>query len=379
MKEVANLAKISKILQALFENRTLSGKEEKWNGWIKQKSDSVAGFFKMLIDVKPIEDELQVDRYTELYSKQQPIIIIRLKEMTDIHELIKENLSQVTGDSDDPITQIIKELGDVPQISGVSTTDTQLTLKNRFGSRFEQELSDLAELFDVTKELIIRVFRITPIDQSPSPNLIDILEFAEEYAVENNNSKLEQNAKEARNNVIKLKNASFITAEDNYEAFLKSVAAELANRALRREQQQKEVIKLRTALRELQNHHKFVTQRITDMEQYLESCRKKLAAKLKTKSKPSKFSYKQLLKEGVIAESDVPEQLQSKTSFLISMVTLGVFQIEAKVPAFHPITMKLELEDLLQKKDNGESKLELDKVTLNVTPTIMLMNKHFLR
>jgi len=363
-----------------LENRLLSGKDEKFNGWIKHKTETVTEFFKMLIDVKPPEDELQVDRYTELYSKQQPIIIIRLKEISDVHDLIKENLTQVAPEADDPITQIIKELGpEVPQISVHSTTDTQLTLKNRFGSRFEQELSDLAELFDATKELIIRVFRITPVDQASSPNLLDVLEFAQEYAKQNNNKKLEKNAAEAHANVIKLEKSSFINAEDNYEAFLKTVAAELSNRAVRREQQQKEVIKLRTALKELQNHHKFVKQRITDMEQYLESCRKKLAAKIKNKDKPTKFSYKQLLKEDVIAESEVPESLQSSTKFLISMITLGVFQIEARIPPSIVVTMKLDLEDLLQKKDNGDSKLELDKVTLNVTPTILLMNKHFLR
>jgi len=161
--------------------------------------------------------------------------------------------------------------------------------------------------------------------------------------------------------------------------FLKTVAAEISNKALKREQQQKEITKLKTALRELQNHHKFVKQRIADMELYLESCRSKQASNIKNKDKATKFSYKQLLKEGVIAESEVPENLQSKTSFLISMVRLGVFQIEAKVPPAFNYSMKLELEELLEKKDNGEPYMELEKVTLNVHPTIILMNKYFLR
>jgi len=122
-----------------------------------------------------------------------------------------------------------------------------------------------------------------------------------------------------------------------------------------------------------------VKQRISDMEQYLESCRKKLASRIKNRDKPTKFSYKHLVKEGVIAESEVPDHFQSKTTFLISMISLGVFQIEAKIPPNITVIIKLELEDLLEKKDNGESKYELDRVTLNVHPTIILMNKHFLR
>jgi len=61
------------------------------------------------------------------------------------------------------------------------------------------------------------------------------------------------------------------------------------------------------------------------------------------------------------------------------MPELGVFQIEAKISKISAGTMKLQLEDLLSKKDNGETRLELEKVTLNVTPTVILMNKYFLR
>jgi len=62
------------------------------------------------------------------------------------------------------------------------------------------------------------------------------------------------------------------------------------------------------------------------------------------------------------------------------MPELGQFQIEAKIFGMAaPVKMKLQLEDLLEKKDSGETKLELDQVTLNVVPTIILMNKHFLR
>jgi len=48
-------------------------------------------------------------------------------------------------------------------------------------------------------------------------------------------------------------------------------------------------MKLKTALREIKNHHKFVTDRIGDMERYLESCREKLKNKKKTKQTPQIF------------------------------------------------------------------------------------------
>jgi len=381
---IKNLQVISKVLQALFGLRTLPKDNEtnnKYNKWIKSKTRDVLEFFKNVIDVSPPEDELQVDRYTELYSKQDPIIIIRLREIVEMHGLVKEHIDTIVGDDkdqEDPLRTIIKELGEIPEVSENSTTDTELILKNRFGSRFEQELSDYAELFDITKELIIKVFRITPVDQSPSPILPDILEFAQTYAKENENSKLATNAAEARENVLKLEKVGFISSDDNYGQFIKSIAAEISNRAVRREQQQKEIIKLKTALREIKNHHKFVTDRIGDMERYLESCREKLKNK-KKQNKPLKFSYKQLTKEGVIAYSDVLETQRGTMNFYISMPEVGVFKIEAKVAKVAIRTMKLELEELLAKKDAGENTKDLDNVTLNVIPTVNFMNKHFLR
>jgi len=128
-----------------------------------------------------------------------------------------------------------------------------------------------------------------------------------------------------------------------------------------------------------------VKSRIGDLERYLDSCREKLREGIHTKkqTKPNKFSYKKLAKEGVIYESDVPEANKGQTYFYISMPELGVFQIEAKIAGISVPggTIKLFLEELLDKKDNGETKLELKSVnvTLNVTPTVLLMNKHFLR
>jgi len=61
------------------------------------------------------------------------------------------------------------------------------------------------------------------------------------------------------------------------------------------------------------------------------------------------------------------------------MPEVGVFKIEAKVAKVAIRTMKLELEELLAKKDAGENTKDLDNVTLNVIPTVNFMNKHFLR
>jgi len=333
--------------------------KKKYNSWIKQKTKDVIVFCNKLIDVKPPEDELQVDRYTELYSKQQPVIIIQLREIVDMHELIKQHIDHIVGndsESEDPLRTVIKQLGDeIPKISENSTADAQLTLSTRFVNR-EEQVNDNTQLYDITKELIIRIFRNIPMDQLPTNSLPDILDYVKNYAKNNKNKKLKENAIDALNNVKVLESAGLISSEDNYDSFFKAVSAELSNRELRKEQQQKEIIKLKNALHEIENHHKFVKDRIESLERYLVSCRQNLTKRIKNNKTKREFKYKQLVKDGVIEEVDSDEY--EKTKFVISMPEkIGVFQIEAKI--LSDTIIKLELEDLLEKKDNGEDKLEL--------------------
>lgn len=99
----------------------------------------------------------------------------------------------------------------------------------------------------------------------------------------------------------------------------------------------------------------------------------------KKKQKPLKFSYKDLQKRGIILDSEVPPLSRGRTKFYISMKSLGKFHIEAKIGAVSVGKMEIELEDLLEKKENRDDKLELDQVTLNVPQTVMLLNKYFLK
>jgi len=57
---------------------------------------------------------------------------------------------------------------------------------------------------------------------------------------------------------------------------------------------------------------------------------------------------------------------------------MGVFDVTAKIAGISVDTMKLELDDLLERHYNGIEFLELDQVTLDVNMTIHLINKFFM-
>jgi len=302
-----------------------------------------------------------------------------MREIVETHDLLRNSIDQVVKDKADPLQVIIRDLGDVPKISvQMGERDMQLILENRFKGTMEDEVKPGAHTYAETKELIIRVLKQIPIKAGAPQTLLSLLEEAVKYAKDQNNKNLGKDVNKILKNFQKLEEQNLITKKDNYTSLLKDVALEVTNRSERREQQQKEIARLQATLKNLKKHQEYMNEQIGEFEKYLDSCRKNSAARIKTKSKPIKFPYKELAKKGVIMESEVPEISRGNTKFFISMPDVGVFDIEAKIAGMSVGKMNLELEDLLEKKENAISRLELDQVTLNVHATILLINHHFL-
>jgi Ras GTPase-activating-like protein IQGAP2/3 len=386
MKTTTNLLQVSKILQTLFDLRLFNASDplSVLNNWMsKKRVEIVQTYFTDLIDVPNPEDYLRLSRYTELYSKTKPIIIIRLREVVLTHKLVKENLDQISKEEDDPLRQIVEELGaEIPNVSKENTAEVQLTLESRFsGASVEKELDKTAELYDATKELVIQIFKAAPVEDAEEPNLVSVFKLVKEWSASQSDKTVAKNLAKAQENLDVLEKAGMVSKNDNYDTFLRAVALEVTNRTERREALRKEIAKLRATIKELQNHAKFLQNQISDFDSYLKSVREQAMAKQKKKKnqKPIKFAYKDLQKRGIIIDSEVPPLSRGKTKFLMSMETLGKFQIEAKIAGVSVGKMEIELEELLEKKESHDDKLELEQVTLNVPHTVMLLNKYFLR
>jgi len=85
-----------------------------------------------------------------------------------------------------------------------------------------------------------------------------------------------------------------------------------------------------------------------------------------------------LLKKNVILDSEVPVISRSLCKFSISMTSHGKFYVEAKIQGARIAYMDLDLEDLLEKRDNRITKLENEYVILHIPSTLTLLNKFFL-
>jgi len=391
-----NLFMIAKVLQQVFTMRpfTEGDKFLKYlNDFVGRCEPVILEYISNVISVSEPEDHLQVNRYLEMAQKSKPIILISLNEIVQTHQILFDNLNSVAPEKDDPLRQIMVELGE-PNKDEFSEEDLerelQLTLTNRFKVDVEEE-KDSVRIYNETKELIIPILRLVPINESIHRlNVIDVLEAGIKYATETKNQTLSEQINRILENLGKLERDGKISKSDNYESFLRDIALEVANRKVIREQQRREVARLTNTLEGLNKHAKYLDEQIKQYQAYLEDCKKKqyavaLAKKKKKKGDPAmmigpfKFTYKELAKKGVIVDSEVPALSRKKTVFLISSETAGVFDVVAKVAGISVEKMQLDLDELLEKHHNNIHTLELDQVTLDVNMTIHLLNKFFLK
>jgi Ras GTPase-activating-like protein IQGAP2/3 len=295
-------------------------------------------------------------------------------------------------EKDDPLRVIMNDLGEAPAISSEDDREIQLTLTNRFKQEMDDDASSSAQIYAQTKELIINAFRSIPIANADvDQTLLGILEYGRKYAKEQNQPQLTEQVEKILDNIKALEADGKITKADNFANLLRDIALEVANRAEVREQQRKEIKRLNQALRNLRKHQKYLTDQITQYNEYLQAARmqhyqahQKKKKKIKegenpNKIGPFKFSYSALTKKGVIIESEVPAISRKKTTFEISSEQVGVFDIVAKIAGVTVEKMTLELDDLLEKNYNNITRVELDQVTLDVNMTIHLINKFFMK
>jgi len=375
-----NLVSVAKVLQNVFNFREFTPNDRHMlglNDFVARSKPALLRYVDDIPRVEDPEDHLQVTQYMELTHQTKPIISISLHEIYNTHSLIAKHLDGLAPDKEDPLRQIMIDLGPPPEnVTEEDDREIQLTLTNRFKVEVEEE-NEIQKLIAETKELVIPILRLVPIQNTIQRlTLMDILEYGIKHATENNNRDLSNKINQVLENLGKLEKEDVVSKEDNYESFIHDVALEVANRSAIREQQRKEIIRLTTTLDNLRKYEGFVREKIENYKEYVDQCIKQTYNPSSKKS--FKFSYKELNKRGVIIDSDVPTLSRGKTVFNISSTIPGSYEVKAKIAGIRAETMDLRIDDLLEKQFNGIDRLELDQITLDVNMTIRLLNEKFL-
>jgi len=141
-------------------------------------------------------------------------------------------------------------------------------------------------------------------------------------------------------------------------------------------------------LKNINEHNEFLKQQYEAYKEYLNNVREKSyssnenknkkGASKSTKKGPFRFSHTKLTQDGVIIESEVPEERRSNIFFSFSSTIPGVFDVTVMYKSRNISEMKLQLDDLLERQHNNNLELETDFLKLNVNLLIFLLNKNFM-
>jgi len=98
-----------------------------------------------------------------------------------------------------------------------------------------------------------------------------------------------------------------------------------------------------------------------------------------SRKKQKNLTYKELVKNKIIAETEIDEAILKKMSFKIRQVQIDKFEIQGKAGAINMgDKVEIELEKLLIAKENQEHTMDVGSgLTINVKPTIVYLNQHF--
>ena len=71
------------------------------------------------------EGHFNIDEYTDVVMVTKPVIYISVQEICDTHTLLLDHKDEIAPDSNDPLHELLDDLGDAPCIEALLGNTTQ--------------------------------------------------------------------------------------------------------------------------------------------------------------------------------------------------------------------------------------------------------------
>lgn len=89
-----------------------------------------------MINVRDAEVQFEIDEFNDLFARIKPTLYIKLADVFAIHNLVIDDLPTLCPTQDDPLREVIRELGSAKnnenELLHVSSTEITLTLNAKF-------------------------------------------------------------------------------------------------------------------------------------------------------------------------------------------------------------------------------------------------------
>uniref|UniRef100_A0A671M900 Ras GTPase-activating-like protein IQGAP1 n=1 Tax=Sinocyclocheilus anshuiensis TaxID=1608454 RepID=A0A671M900_9TELE len=428
-----NLGSVAKMLQHAASNKMFLGDNAHLNPineYLSNSYQKFRRFFLSACDVPSLEDKFNVDQYSDLVTLTKPVIYISIGEIINTHTLLLDHQDAIAPDHNDPIHELLDDLGEVPTIESLigesplppddpnkemmGKTEVSLTLTNKFDvpDKANAEM-DAKTLLLNTKRLIVDVIRF-----QPGETLNEILETVAspeqeaEYQramqrrairdaktpekmkqakpVVDDSLTLQGKKDKIKSNLQRLGELGKVHPEKKYQDLINDISKDIRNQRRYRQRRKAELVKLQQTNAALNSKINFYNVQIDYYNQYIKTCMDNLARKVskkpgdnkakKSKQVSQKYTAARLHEKGVLIDIEdlQPNQYKNVIFEISPSEVVGVFDVKAKLMGVHLETLMLEYQDLLQLQYEGVAVMKLfDRATVNVNLLIFLLNKKF--
>ncbi|KAF2119746.1 ras GTPase activating protein-like protein [Lophiotrema nucula] len=304
-----NLGEVAKVLGQVAGGKLFGGDNvylQPLNSYVTEAIDRLLDIWSNLINVRDAEMQFDIDEYNDLYARTRPTLYIKLADIFAIHSLVVDDLPALCPSQDDPLREVIRELGSAKnnenELLHVSSTEITLTLNPKFHDKEDPEAAVKA-LFMETKRYVLYIIRIqtgsnlteimcrpvTPEDEDRWDALIQ-----EELAAQNRDRsrKLRSSAAStytadmssttvfdmdypslkrcALENILALERAGRISRHNHYQDLLNTIAIDIRTKHRRRIQRTKELEGVRATLSNLDDKAHYLEQQLKSYNDYVE-------------------------------------------------------------------------------------------------------------
>lgn len=402
------LTLIAKMLQNLA-NKPSYAKEQymmSLNPFVEQNKTRINAFLHNLCDVGDFYDTLEMDQYMAL-SKKDLQISITLNELYNTHSLVAQHLDVLAPNEKHHLRILLAELGSSP---GQLARKENRTVDLNLFSRWETPIQDLTTAFmsennvtqnDIlymeTKSIFVQLIRSIPQLAEKKPLNLPMIA---ERAATTKDATLVRKGIKVKEMLRELEELKVVDRRDGYALMTEEVESELAHLGNLREKVMQEMRSLESVYRTIVGHNNYLRSQLDTYKSYLQNVRITSGAakdkqvggigvvayggkeKRQNKSQvlgPYRFTHAQMEKDGIIVDSNVPENRQANIFFNITSPSPGTFIIALHYKGREKaiLEMDLKLDDLLEKQKDDVQVLDLEYVQLNVGKILALLNKTF--
>ncbi|ORX62167.1 Rho GTPase activation protein [Hesseltinella vesiculosa] len=407
------LTLIAKMMQNLA-NKPSYAKEQYMvptNPFVEQNKLRTNKFLNELCEVGDFYESLEMDQYMAL-TKRDIMISITPNEIYNTQTLLHQHLEVLAAKPSDHLHILTTELGPPPaQVPRKQNKPIDLPLF----SRWEMPIQDLTMslmsdsnitqndiLYMEAKAIFVQIIRSLPPLSRPPLKLYHIAETAGTAK----DVQLVRKGIKVKEMLRELEEAGVVDQADGHRLLVEEITQELAHLGDLKLKVMDELRSLQSVYKTIQDHNNYLMSQLESYKAYLQNVRMQSGgASGKSNKKqvglgvevtdgkakkggntkahiqgPFKFTHQQLERDGIIAETEVPENRRNNIYVTITSPIPGTFIIELHYRGRDKpiLEIDLKLDDLLEKQQDNVQLLDLDYIKLNVNKTLSLLNKTFM-